>query len=147
MPKNTLIKLRPPSSVPNSMKVEYFACVTGQRSADTYDPSHRNPLYCLADTECVWELRKLAEHYHPSVALFASKLLKVRIPPSRLDFISVWVFFWVPCLKEALKKVKNCSLLQKEQISYTGDPLHDFTLIRFLDRFVYRNPKKKDSCE
>lgn len=27
-------------------------------------------------------------------------------------------------------------------LSYPGDPLQDFTLPRFLDRFVYRNPKK-----
>ena len=27
-------------------------------------------------------------------------------------------------------------------IKYTGDPLQDFTLMRFLDRFVFRNPKK-----
>nr|KAF6307690.1 CCAAT enhancer binding protein zeta [Myotis myotis] len=26
-------------------------------------------------------------------------------------------------------------------IQYSGDPLQDFTLMRFLDRFVYRNPK------
>ena len=25
---------------------------------------------------------------------------------------------------------------------YDGDPLQDFTLMRFLDRFVFRNPKK-----
>ena len=28
------------------------------------------------------------------------------------------------------------------QIKYSGDPLSDFTLMRFLDRFVFRNPKK-----
>ncbi|XP_056642195.1 CCAAT/enhancer-binding protein zeta [Diorhabda sublineata] len=27
-------------------------------------------------------------------------------------------------------------------IAYNGDPLTDFTLIRFLDRFVFKNPKK-----
>lgn len=27
-------------------------------------------------------------------------------------------------------------------IEYTGDPLEDLTLIRFLDRFVFKNPKK-----
>ncbi|RZC38241.1 CCAAT/enhancer-binding protein zeta, partial [Asbolus verrucosus] len=27
-------------------------------------------------------------------------------------------------------------------IKYSGDPLKDFTLIRFLDRFVFKNPKK-----
>jgi len=33
-------------------------------------------------------------------------------------------------------------LMQGQQILYDGDPLSDFTMIRFLDRFVYRNPKK-----
>ncbi|KAM9798285.1 CCAAT/enhancer-binding protein zeta [Neosynchiropus ocellatus] len=33
------------------------------------------------------------------------------------------------------------TLLQGESIQYSGDPLQDFTLIRFLDRFVFRNPK------
>lgn len=28
-----------------------------------------------------------------------------------------------------------------EVIKYTGDPLKDFTLIRFLERFVFKNPK------
>ncbi|MEQ2171927.1 hypothetical protein GOODEAATRI_015661, partial [Goodea atripinnis] len=31
---------------------------------------------------------------------------------------------------------------QGESIQYSGDPLQDFTLIRFLDRFVFRNPKQ-----
>ncbi|GFO27381.1 CCAAT/enhancer-binding protein zeta-like, partial [Plakobranchus ocellatus] len=34
------------------------------------------------------------------------------------------------------------SLLKGQPIKYDGDPLKDFTLIRFLDRFVYKNPKK-----
>eukprot|EP00111_Clytia_hemisphaerica_P022985 TCONS_00067631-protein len=36
------------------------------------------------------------------------------------------------------------SLLKGEDIVYKGDPLDDFTLLRFLDRFMYRNPKKHD---
>ncbi|XP_064195923.1 CCAAT/enhancer-binding protein zeta [Anguilla rostrata] len=39
------------------------------------------------------------------------------------------------------------TILQGEFITYTGDPLQDFTLIRFLDRFVFRNPKQKKSRE
>jgi len=35
--------------------------------------------------------------------------------------------------------------MQGQQISYDGDPLADFTAMRFLDRFVYRNPKKTTS--
>ncbi|KAG7170064.1 CCAAT/enhancer-binding protein zeta-like [Homarus americanus] len=71
-----------------------------------YDPYHRNPLYCGAEYSPVWELGYLKAHYHPSVSLFASKLIN------------------------------------GEAIEYSGDPLQDFTLMRFLDRFVYRNPKK-----
>lgn len=33
-------------------------------------------------------------------------------------------------------------VLQGKSIEYDGDPLNDFTLIKFLDKFVYRNPKK-----
>lgn len=71
-----------------------------------YDPLHRNPLYCGADHTTLWELKRLAVHFHPSVSLFAK------------------------------------TLLQGESIQYSGDPLQDFTLIRFLDRFVFRNPKQ-----
>ncbi|XP_077366500.1 CCAAT/enhancer-binding protein zeta isoform X2 [Festucalex cinctus] len=34
------------------------------------------------------------------------------------------------------------TLLQDDFIQYSGDPLQDFTLMRFLDRFVFRNPKQ-----
>jgi len=34
------------------------------------------------------------------------------------------------------------TVLQGQYIQYTGDPLQDFTLMRFLDRFVFRNPKQ-----
>ncbi|KAM8931259.1 CCAAT/enhancer-binding protein zeta isoform 2-T2 [Lycaon pictus] len=39
---------------------------------------------------------------------------------------------------------ENTSLWELKKgnyIQYSGDPLQDFTLMRFLDRFVYRNPK------
>ncbi|XP_041353162.1 CCAAT/enhancer-binding protein zeta-like [Gigantopelta aegis] len=80
------------------------------RKSDTgdYDPYFRNPLYCRADQECIWELKKLVQHYHPTVSLFAQ------------------------------------TLLENRHVEYTGDPLQDFTLKRFLDRFVYKNPKKSD---
>jgi len=35
------------------------------------------------------------------------------------------------------------TLLDGGKIKYGGDPLQDFTLTRFLDRFVFRNPKKE----
>ncbi|VDI28213.1 ribosome biogenesis protein MAK21 [Mytilus galloprovincialis] len=74
-----------------------------------YDPQHRNPLYCNAENECIWELKQLKNHFHPTVSLFATKLVK------------------------------------GEPVTYTGNPLEDFTTIRFLDRFVYKNPKKRDA--
>ncbi|XP_052042376.1 CCAAT/enhancer-binding protein zeta [Apodemus sylvaticus] len=77
----------------------------GGKQIKTYDPFSRNPLFCGAENTSLWELRKLSEHFHPSVALFAKTILE-----------------------------GNC-------IQYSGDPLEDFTLMRFLDRFVYRNPK------
>ncbi|XP_035986300.1 CCAAT/enhancer-binding protein zeta isoform X2 [Fundulus heteroclitus] len=78
----------------------------GGRSCQNYDPLHRNPLFCGADRSTLWELHRLALHFHPSVSLFAK------------------------------------TILQGESIQYSGDPLQDFTLIRFLDRFVFRNPKQ-----
>ncbi|XP_022915981.2 CCAAT/enhancer-binding protein zeta [Onthophagus taurus] len=71
-----------------------------------YNPLNRNPLYSGVQYTAYLELLNLQNHYHPSVALFAEKILK------------------------------------GEPITYSGDPLQDFTLIRFLDRFVFKNPKK-----
>ncbi|CAL8315024.1 unnamed protein product [Merluccius merluccius] len=78
----------------------------GGKTTVTYDPLHRNPMFCGADRTTLWELQQLSLHFHPSVSLFAKTILK------------------------------------GEWIQYTGDPLQDFTLIRFLDRFVFRNPKQ-----
>ncbi|XP_070843961.1 CCAAT/enhancer-binding protein zeta [Chaetodon trifascialis] len=78
----------------------------GGKHLQKYDPLHRNPSFCGADHATLWELQRLARHFHPSVSLFAK------------------------------------TLLQGGSIQYSGDPLQDFTLIRFLDRFVFRNPKQ-----
>ncbi|XP_030200975.1 CCAAT/enhancer-binding protein zeta [Gadus morhua] len=78
----------------------------GGKKTETYDPLHRNPMFCGADRTTLWELQQLSLHFHPSVSLFAK------------------------------------TILQGDSVQYTGDPLQDFTLIRFLDRFVFRNPKQ-----
>ncbi|XP_077443544.1 CCAAT/enhancer-binding protein zeta [Stigmatopora argus] len=78
----------------------------GTPKMQTYQPLHRNPLFCAADCDSIWELHGLSRHYHPSASLFAK------------------------------------TLLQGDSIQYSGDPLQDFTLMRFLDRFVFRNPKQ-----
>jgi ribosome biogenesis protein MAK21 len=76
-----------------------------------YDARKRDPLYANADRVCLWELVPLANHFHPTVALYAKSLLSGSPIP-------------VP----------------KDATNY--DPLLNHTLTRFLDRFVYKAPKK-----
>ena len=42
-----------------------------------YNMSHRNPQFSGAESSCLWELKELCLHYHPSVQLFAKKLASV----------------------------------------------------------------------
>ncbi|CAH1642423.1 unnamed protein product [Spodoptera littoralis] len=72
-----------------------------------YNPLARNPSFAGAQCSAYVELVALARHFHPTVKLFAEKLLREQI------------------------------------IQYSGDPLKDFAGIRFLDRFVFKNPKKR----
>ena len=74
------------------------------RRAAKYDGRRRDPKYSNADRSSLWEAIPLMQHYHPSVALFATRLLTHREMPPKPD-------------------------------------LSLNTLIHFLDRFVYRNPK------
>ena len=71
----------------------------------------RNPLFCNAEFEELWELSLLTEHYHPTVKLFVDNIVS-----------------GVP-------------------IEYDGDPLQDFTIKHFLDRFAFRNPKSTVSSK
>ena len=74
------------------------------KHAPRYDGMKRDPRYSNADRSSLWEATPFLQHYHPSVALFATRLLTHgEIPP-------------------------------KPDLSLN-------TLIHFLDRFVYRNPK------
>ena len=74
------------------------------RLAAKYDGRRRDPQYSDADRSSLWEAVPLMQHYHPSVALFATRLLtQGEMPP-------------------------------KPDLSLNS-------LIHFLDRFVYRNPK------
>lgn len=66
------------------------------------------------------------------------------------NFLSNFRFFSDVCLDKLCYYYYCCHCYcyycsfdpQGEFIQYTGDPLQDFTLIRFLDRFVFRNPKQ-----
>jgi len=82
---------------------------TTKGDENAYNPRKRDPEYSNADRSCLWELIPLIAHYHPSVAIFASRLLQ----------------------SEKFDKHKP-------------DP-STFTLIHFLDRFIYRNARTKTS--
>ncbi|KAL8767024.1 MAG: hypothetical protein Q9194_006112, partial [Teloschistes cf. exilis] len=69
-----------------------------------YDSRKREPLHSNAAASSLWELLPFLKHYHPSVSLFAARLLTHDAMPPKPD-------------------------------------LSSHTLIHFLDRFVYRNPK------
>lgn len=69
-----------------------------------YDGRRRDPKYSNADRSALWEAIPFVQHYHPSVALFATRLLTHGEMPPKPD-------------------------------------LSLNTLIHFLDRFIYRNPK------
>ena len=76
----------------------------GTQESRQYDGRKRDPEHSNADYSCLWELTPFLQHYHPSVSLFASRLLTHHPMPPKPD-------------------------------------LSLNTLIHFLDRFVYRNPK------
>lgn len=41
--------------------------------------------------------------------------------------------------------IQNIFLFIGKAINYTGDPLEDLSLMRFLDRYVFKNPKKLEN--
>ncbi|KAI9804269.1 MAG: hypothetical protein M1833_007076 [Piccolia ochrophora] len=49
---------------------------TDPSKAPTYDGRKRDPEYSHAENSCLWELLPFEIHFHPSVALFASKLMR-----------------------------------------------------------------------
>eukprot|EP00939_MAST-03C_sp_MAST-3C-sp1_P002739 g2739.t1 len=78
-----------------------------------YDPRKRTPLHAGAEKEEFWELALCGAHYHPSVEAFCKQMC----PRTKSGHSS-------------------------KAIKYDGDPLRDFSLVAFLNRFSYRNPKQ-----
>lgn len=79
-----------------------------------YDGRKRDPEHSNADRTCLWDLPTWSHHYHPSVTVFATHLLS----------------------NSTLRTTKTSAPPPKPDPS-------THTLIHFLDRFVYRNPKQK----
>ncbi|KAJ8707967.1 hypothetical protein PYW08_010333 [Mythimna loreyi] len=88
-------------------KIQLKKSVNMDKEITEYNPFARNPSFAGAQCSAYVELLPLATHFHPTVKLFAEKLINEQI------------------------------------IQYSGDPLKDFAGIRFLDRFVFKNPKKR----
>ncbi|KAM3968936.1 LOW QUALITY PROTEIN: nucleolar complex protein 1 [Aphomia sociella] len=88
-------------------KIQLKKTVNMDKIITEYNPHARNPTYAGASFAAYMELISLARHFHPTVKLFAERILN------------------------------------EEMIQYSGDPLKDFSGIRFLDRFVFKNPKKR----
>jgi len=81
-----------------------IAAVAKPQNIQGYDGRKRDPEHSNAARSALWELTPFITHYHPSVSLFATRLLAHDPMPPKPD-------------------------------------LSLNTLIHFLDRFVYRNPK------
>jgi ribosome biogenesis protein MAK21 len=80
-----------------------------------YDPLKRSPAHAHASASPLCELYPLRTHYHPTVALFAKRILD----------------------GDPLPLTALCE---------GGVPdLGSHTLVSFLDKFVFKNPKKKSN--
>ncbi|KAJ0170455.1 hypothetical protein K1T71_013826 [Dendrolimus kikuchii] len=88
-------------------KIQLKKVVNMEKVISDYNPFARNPSFAGVHCSAYLELVPLSRHFHPTVKLFAEKLLNDQI------------------------------------IQYQGDPLKDFSGIRFLDRFVFKNPKQR----
>ena len=64
-------------------------------NGDVYKMCHRNPQYCGAENSCLWELKELSQHYHPSVQLFSKKLTMV----THLDYICTCTYIYSVYMK------------------------------------------------
>lgn len=62
-----------------------------QSSTSGYQIAGRNPLYCRAESSCLWELTRLESHYHPSVQAFAKRVAQVRLIVARVVPLAVTV--------------------------------------------------------
>jgi ribosome biogenesis protein MAK21 len=55
---------------------------------DIYDGRKRDPEHSNADKSCLWELLPFLAHFHPSVALFADRLISQETMPAKPDLAS-----------------------------------------------------------
>jgi ribosome biogenesis protein MAK21 len=59
-----------------------------KQATDSYDGRKRDPEHSNADKSCLWESIPFQVHFHPSVSLFASRLLNEEKMPPKPDLTS-----------------------------------------------------------
>lgn len=59
-----------------------------KKASDSYDGRKRDPEHSNADKSCLWESIPFQAHFHPSVSLFASRLLNEEKMPPKPDLTS-----------------------------------------------------------
>jgi len=81
-----------------------------------YDGRKRDPEHCNADQSSLWELTPFLQHYHPSVSLFATRLLMHNAMPPKPDLslntLSHFLDRFVYRNPKANKALKGASIMQ-----------------------------------
>ena len=98
-----------------SAEEEGVTTAAASEAKTSYDGRKRDPEFSNAHESCLWEIPPFTAHFHPSVAIYAQGLLA---PPQ-------------------FEQGRKEEPLQKPDLA-------SHTLIAFLDRFVFRNPKTSE---
>lgn len=98
----------------------------GAEREEEYDPKKRNPAFANADKSCMWEITQFLNHYHPTIAIYASSFLDGTPQPkpdlglyTQSHFLDRFVY------KNAKQKenLKGSSIMQPLGGSHTGSLL------------------------
>ncbi|KAF1982932.1 CBF-domain-containing protein [Aulographum hederae CBS 113979] len=123
-----------PETVPNAEtthpdRVKNIDVPKKELSSNAYDPRKQNPELSNADRTCAWELLPLQTHFHPSVSLFASRLLTQEPMPPKPDadahtlihFLDRWAYRGARA--KTSKNMRGQSLMQPLAGANTADRL------------------------
>ena len=60
-----------------SPKVSSWTFLNRENKNNSYNITHRNPLFAGGEYACAWEMIPIMSHFHPSVEHFAAAVLQV----------------------------------------------------------------------